>query len=126
MKETTKFTTVSEYIASFPPGTRAMLNQVRRTIKRAAPEAEEMISYNMPGYKLNGPLAYFAGYSKHIGFYPTPSGIKSFAKELSKYKGAKGSVQFPLDQPLPLDLIEKMVKHRAKEMEKKSRKINSK
>ncbi len=106
---------VDAYIASFPPATRELLEQVRATIQKAAPKAEEVISYQMPAYKYNGMLVYFAGYKQHIGFYPTASGIAAFKKELSGYKGARGSVQFPLDKPMPLALIAKMVKFRVKE-----------
>ena len=110
-----KFSTVDEYLSAFPAGTKKILQQVRKTIKQAAPGAEEVISYNMPAFKLNGMLVFFAGYENHIGFYPTPSGIEAFKKELSDYKQAKGSVQFPLDEPMPLDLITKIVKYRVKE-----------
>jgi uncharacterized protein YdhG (YjbR/CyaY superfamily) len=104
------------YIASFPKEVQQLLKQVRSTIKEAAPKAEELISYGMPAYKLNGrPLVYFAGYEHHIGFYPTPSAILAFKKELSIYKSAKGSVQFPLDKPMPVQLIKKMVKHKVAE-----------
>ena len=103
------------YIASFPKETQLMLNQVRETIKKAAPEAEEVISYNMPAYKQNGMLVYFAGYKNHIGFYPGVSPIIAFKKEISIYKNAKGSVQFPIDKPMPLDLVIKMVKLKVKE-----------
>jgi uncharacterized protein YdhG (YjbR/CyaY superfamily) len=116
-----KLTTVEEYIAGFPQEVRAILEEVRTTIQTAAPEAEESISYGMPAYKLNGrPLVYFAGYQKHIGFYATPTGHAAFSEEMSKYKQGKGSVQFPIDEPMPLDLISRMVKFRAKEnLEKK-------
>jgi uncharacterized protein YdhG (YjbR/CyaY superfamily) len=103
---------VSKYISGFPEETRQLLEQLRQTIRTAAPEAEEVISYSMPGYKMNGMLVWFAGYSRHIGFYPGASGIEAFKKELSVYKGAKGSVQFPLTKPLPLDLISEIVKFR--------------
>lgn len=106
---------IDEYIAGFPAATQKMLNQMRSTIKKAAPKAEEIISYKMPAYKLNGMLVYFAGYKNHIGFYAVPSGIAKFKKELSVYKGAKGSVQFPLTQPLPVELITKIVKFRVEE-----------
>ena len=106
---------VEEYISGFPAATKKALEQVRAAIIKAAPKAEEGISYAMPGYKLNGPLVYFAGYEKHIGFYATPSGHGAFEKELSKYKQGKGSVQFPLDEPMPLALITKIVKYRIKE-----------
>lgn len=110
-----KPTTVDEYIASFPKETQLILEQVRVCIKKAAPNAEEGIAYGMPAYKLNGPLVYFAGYKEHIGFYATPSGHDSFQKELSKYKMGKGSVQFPIEENIPLTLITKMVKYRVKE-----------
>ncbi len=106
---------IDAYIAGFPEETRVLLEQVRTTIRKAAPAAEEVISYQMPAFKLNGILVYFAAYSKHIGFYPTSSGITAFKKELSAYKGAKGSVQFPIDKPLPLNLISRIVKFRVEE-----------
>src|SRR5882757_9693943 len=106
---------VNEYIAAYPKETQKLIKQFRSTIKKAAPKAEEVISYGMPAYKLNGVLAWFAAHSKHIGFYPRVSGIEAFKKELSIYKGAKGSVQFPLDKPLPLGLVTRIVKFRAKE-----------
>jgi uncharacterized protein YdhG (YjbR/CyaY superfamily) len=106
---------VDGYIAGFPETTRALLMQMRETIRQAATEAEEVISYQMPAYKLAGMLVYFAGCEKHIGFYPTPSGIEAFKQELSGYKGAKGSVQFPVNEPLPLELITRIVKFRATE-----------
>jgi uncharacterized protein YdhG (YjbR/CyaY superfamily) len=116
MTKKATITTVDEYIASFPPSTQKLLKQIRSTIKKAAPDAIESISYGMPAYKINGkPLVYFAGYEKHIGFYATPSGHKAFAKELSKYKQGKGSVQFPINEKLPLALIEKIVQFRLKE-----------
>jgi uncharacterized protein YdhG (YjbR/CyaY superfamily) len=107
---------VDAYISGFPKKTQQLLKQVRTAIKEAAPKSEELISYAMPGYKLNGrPLVYFAGYEHHIGFYPTPTGIEPFKKELSIYKSAKGSVQFPIDKPMPLTLIKKMVKYKVAE-----------
>jgi uncharacterized protein YdhG (YjbR/CyaY superfamily) len=111
---------IAEYIAMFPKETQVLLQNVLTTIRKAAPEAEETISYQMPTFRLNGKnLVHFAAYKNHIGFYPTPSGIEAFKKELSVYDGAKGSVQFPIDQPMPLDLITKIVKFRVKEnMEK--------
>jgi len=106
--------TINEYIAGFPADIQLILNQVRATIQQAAPDAEESIGYGMPAYKLNGrPLVYFAGYKSHIGFYATPTGHSEFAKELSKYKQGKGSVQFPIDQPMPLELIAQIVEFRA-------------
>ncbi|MGN6164426.1 MAG: iron chaperone [Flavisolibacter sp.] len=105
----------NQYIATFPKETQQLLQQVRTTVIKAAPKAEEVISYGMPGFKLNGMLVWFAGYKNHIGFYPKASGIEAFKKELSVYKHAKGSVQFPLDKPLPLALITKIVKFRVAE-----------
>jgi uncharacterized protein YdhG (YjbR/CyaY superfamily) len=108
--------TIDEYIRSFPPEVQAILEKMRKTIRKAAPEAEEEIAYNMPAFKLNGkPLVYFAGFKNHIGFYPIPSGVEAFKKELSSYTMGKGSVQFPLDKPIPYDLVEKIVLFRVKE-----------
>lgn len=106
---------VDRYIAAFPPPTQNLLEQMRSTILKAAPGVEEVIGYKMPAYRLHDVLVYFAGYKGHIGFYPSGSGIAAFKKELSVYKGAKGSVQFPLDEPLPISLITKIVKLRVKE-----------
>ena len=111
----TKPKDTDEYIAGFPKEVQTLLEQVRAIIKKAAPKAEEVISYGMPAFKLNGMLVWFAAYRNHIGFYPKVSGIESFKKELSIYKGAKGSVQFPVDKPLPLGLITKIVKFRVTE-----------
>lgn len=114
---------IDKYISQFPKDTQQVLQQVRKAIQQAVPEAEESISYGMPGYKFNGkPLVYFAGYKNHIGFYATPSGHTAFAAALSKYKQGKGSVQFPLDQAMPLALITKIVKFRVKENQEKSNK----
>ena len=110
---------VSEYLEAFPPGMRKTLQQLRQTIKAAAPRAEEMISYRMPAYRYKGMLVYFGGYQNHIGFYPVSSAIAKFKNELSKYKTSKGTVQFSPDEPLPLGLIRKMVKFRVKENEEK-------
>jgi uncharacterized protein YdhG (YjbR/CyaY superfamily) len=112
--------TTDAYIANFPEDTQRVLQEIRTVIRKAAPEAEEVISYGMPAYKLNGMLVFFAAHDKHIGFYPTPSGIEKFKKELSVYKGAKGSVQFPLNEPLPVELIARIVKFRVKENLEKS------
>lgn len=110
------FKTVDDYINSFPEGVQKKLHQVRKIIKSAAPDAIEGFSYMMPAYKMNGkPLIYFAGYKNHIGFYATPTGHLAFANELSKYKQGKGSVQFPLDEPIPLALIRQIVKFRVLE-----------
>ncbi|MCE9539686.1 MAG: DUF1801 domain-containing protein [Bacteroidetes bacterium] len=106
---------IDEYIAGFPKDIQKILEQVRSTIKKAVPEAEETISYAIPTFTLNGNLVYFAAFKNHIGFYPAPRGNEAFKKELSTYKGGKGTVQFPIDKPLPLNLITKMVKFRAKE-----------
>ena len=111
----TKAKDIDHYIAGFPDDVREILEKVRATIKKAAPDAEESIGYGIPTYKLNGNLVHFGGFKKHIGFYPAPSGIKAFEEELSKYPGAKGSIQFPLDQPIPYALITKIVKYRIKE-----------
>lgn len=106
---------IDEYIAGFPQNIQTLLTQIRTTIQQAAPAAEEAIKYAMPTYILNGNLVHFAAFKNHIGFYPVPSGIEAFKKELSVYKGAKGSVQFPLDKPMPLNLIAKIVKFRVQE-----------
>ena len=108
-------TTIDEYIAGFPPDVQKILRQVRTTIRQAAPGAEETISYRMPTFTLLGYLVYFAGFKNHIGFYPIQTGIEKFKKELARYEQGKGSVQFPLDQPMPYDLIRKIVKFRVKE-----------
>jgi uncharacterized protein YdhG (YjbR/CyaY superfamily) len=106
------FSSIDEYIVTFPAETQKILEELRATIKAAAPEAKEKISYQMPTFDLNGNLVHFAAFKNHIGFYPTPSGIEAFKDELSIYEGAKGSVQFPIDKPMPLDLISKIVKYR--------------
>jgi uncharacterized protein YdhG (YjbR/CyaY superfamily) len=106
--------TIDEYIAGFPSDVQAILRKVRRTIRQAAPDAEEKISYQMPTFTLKGNLVYFAGFKKHIGFYPVPTGIEAFQKELSGYEQGKGSVRFPLDKPIPFDLIERIVRFRVK------------
>jgi uncharacterized protein YdhG (YjbR/CyaY superfamily) len=112
----TAIKSVDECIATYPAETQKLLKQIRATIRKAAPKAEELISYGMPGYKLNGkPLVYFSGFKNHIGFYATPTGHKAFKAELSKYKEGKGSVQFPIGEPMPLKLIEKIVKFRVQE-----------
>ena len=113
-------TTIDEYIKTFPADIQLILEKMRQTIRKAAPEAEETIAYQMPTFKLNGKnLVHFAAFKNHIGFYPTPSGIEAFNKELSPYKGAKGSVQFPIDKPIPFNLVEKIVIFRVKENLKK-------
>ena len=118
---------IDAYIANFPKDVQEILSELRATIRDAAPEAEETISYQMPTFRLKGNLVHFAAYKNHIGFYPTPSGIENFKKELSLYKGAKGSVKFPIDKPLPFDLISKIVKFRvAENLERATRKTKKK
>lgn len=106
---------IDEYIAGFPPDVQAVLQQVRETIRAAAPGAGETIAYQMPAFRLNGPLVYFGGFKEHIGFYPTPGGIEAFKEELASYKRAKGSVQFPLDRPIPYELIGRITAFRVQE-----------
>ena len=113
---------ITEYIAAFPKETQKVLKEVRATIKKAVPEAEEKISYGMPAFTYKGILVYFAGYKNHVGFYALPTGHAAFKKELSLYKTGKGSVQFPLEKPMPLNLITKMVKFRVKENMEKEKK----
>ncbi|CAN5515364.1 hypothetical protein BH11BAC3_BH11BAC3_24910 [soil metagenome] len=110
-----KSTAIDEYIATFPDSTQKILEKLRSVISKAAPEAEETINYGIPTFALKGNLVHFAAYKNHIGFYPAPSGIVAFKKELSVYDGAKGSIKFPIDQPLPFDLVTKIVKFRVTE-----------
>jgi uncharacterized protein YdhG (YjbR/CyaY superfamily) len=107
--------TIDSYISSFPPDIRLKLERIRRTIRNAAPGAQEAISYGMPAFKRNGILVYFAAFKNHIGFFPTSSGILAFRKELASYDISKGTVRFPLDRPIPFDLIRKIVVYRVKE-----------
>jgi uncharacterized protein YdhG (YjbR/CyaY superfamily) len=111
---------IDEYIASFPRNVQVALNEIRNTITKAAPDAEEAIKYRIPTFVLHGNLVHFAAFTNHIGFYPAPSAVEAFKQELSRYKSAKGSVQFPIDKPMPLKLIERIVKFRAKEARGKS------
>lgn len=111
---------VDEYVAAQPKSIRVILNKLRATIKAGAPKAEEVISYQMPAYKHHGMLVYFAAWPKHIGFYPTPGGIKAFEKELSAYEGSKGAIKFPIDKTIPFSLIRKIVKYRVQENEMKA------
>jgi uncharacterized protein YdhG (YjbR/CyaY superfamily) len=111
----------AEYVSGFPPKTQKALRQLRATIRKAAPQAEEVISYGIPAFKLNGVIAYFAAYPRHVGFYPRTWATPALRKELSKYKGGKGSVRFPLEEPLPLGLIARIVKFRAAEDRKGAR-----
>lgn len=128
MKENTPpVSTIDDYIAEFPPEIQDILQKIRKTIKTAAPDAEEKISYQMPTFVLYGNLVHFAAFKNHIGFYPTPSGIVEFKDELVEYVSAKGSIQFPLTKPIPYDLISRIVRYRVAEnarkaYEKKNRK----
>ena len=116
------FKTIDEYIEAFPTNVQSILEKLRLTIRKAAPGSVETISYGMPTFKLNGKgLVYFAGFKNHIGFYPVPSGIEAFKNELAAYKQGKGSVQFPLDQPIPYDLVRRIVVFRVKENREKKR-----
>jgi uncharacterized protein YdhG (YjbR/CyaY superfamily) len=115
-----QFKTIDEYIRIFPKDIQSILEKIRQIIRKAAPGAVEAISYQIPTFKLNDEnLVHFAAFKNHIGFYPAPSSIEAFKKELSQYKGAKGSVQFPLDKPIPYDLLEKIVMFRTNEILKK-------
>jgi len=109
--------TIDEYIAVFPKEVQEVLEKIRSAIRESAPKAEEAISYGIPAFRLNGSRGsvYFAGWKNHIGFYPTPSGIEAFKKELAPFKQEKGSVQFPLDKPIPYDLVKKIVRYRVTE-----------
>ncbi len=117
-----KVENVDAYIADFPPEVREKLIEMRTAIKNAEPMAAETISYAIPAYKFNGPLVYFAGDAKHIGLYPGAGAIETFADELVDYKISKGTVQFPLDRPLPLDLVTKIVGYRVKQNLEKTKK----
>jgi uncharacterized protein YdhG (YjbR/CyaY superfamily) len=109
------FTSIDEYIAAFPKETQKILKEIRAAIKAAAPNAEEKISYQMPTFFLNGNLIHFAAFKNHIGIYPTPSGTEAFKEEISRYQGAKGSIRLPIDEPMPLKLISRIVKFRVAE-----------
>lgn len=115
------FQSLDDYIATFPADTQKMLEELRRTIKEAAPEAEERISYNMPTFTLHGKyLIYFAGWKNHISIYPIPGGSAAFNKQVSQYTAGKGTLKFPLDKPIPLKLITRMVKYRVAEEQKRT------
>ena len=114
--------TMDDYIQDQPAGRRKVLKSLRAAIRAAAPKAAETINYGIPTFQLNGNLVHFAAFEKHIGFYPTPSGIAAFKKELSRYVSAKGSVQFPLDQPMPMALIKRIVRFRVKEQTQRAKK----
>ncbi|WP_054027181.1 iron chaperone [Bacillus sp. FJAT-28004] len=109
------FETIDQYIANYSPEIQDILEKIRGVIKEAAPEATEKIGYQMPTFVLHGNLVHFAAYKNHIGLYPAPSGIEAFKQQLSPYKGAKGSIRFPLDQPIPYELISEIVKYRVAE-----------
>jgi uncharacterized protein YdhG (YjbR/CyaY superfamily) len=111
-----------DYIASFSADVQVLLQQMRSAIKQAAPDAEEIISYSMPAFRLNGMLVWFAAHTSHIGLYPRGSGIEEFAVPLKGYKVSKGTIQFPLDKPLPVDLISRIVQFRVEENLRKGRK----
>lgn len=117
--EKTEYRSIDEYIGTFSPAVQELLQAIRTTIRKHAPEAKETISYGMPTFKSTENLVHFAAYDHHIGFYPTASGIQAFQTEISKYKWAKGSVQFPLSEPIPFDLIERMVAYRVMEAKAK-------
>ena len=119
-KTTITYTTINQYIAGFPKEIQSILKKLRKVIKDAAPDAQERISYRMPAFYLKGNLVYFAAFKKHIGFYPTASGIAAFKKEISAFNNSKGAVQFPVDKPLPYDLIRKIVEFRVLENLKKA------
>jgi uncharacterized protein YdhG (YjbR/CyaY superfamily) len=113
--ERRRFKTVDDYIASFPAATQAILEGLRRVIRESAPGAEEAISYGIPTFKLNGNLVHFAAYKRHIGFYPTASGIAAFKNDLASYRLSKGTVQFPLDRAIPFRIVKRIVRYRVKE-----------
>lgn len=117
----TAVNTIDEYIATFPVDIQELLKQMRSTIAKAAPKAEEAIKYAIPTFILNGNLVHFAAFKNHIGFYPAPSGIEAFKKEVAEYEAGKGSLQFPLDKPLPLSLVTKIVKYRVAQNLEKSK-----
>lgn len=121
-----KFETIDDYIKTFPKDIQKILESVRLTIRKAAPKAQEAISYQIPTFKLNGNLVHFAAFKNHISIYPAPRGVQEFKKDLSGYEGGKGTVQFPLDKPLPLSLITSIVKYRMKINFEKTNKKKSK
>ncbi len=113
-------TTIDEYIEGFPDDIQEILTKVRKTVRQAAPEADETISYQIPTFRLNGSLVHFAAFKNHLGFYPTPSGTKAFQSQLAPYKHGKGTIRFPFDQPIPYDLITDIVKFRVQENQAKA------
>jgi uncharacterized protein YdhG (YjbR/CyaY superfamily) len=116
------YESIDAYIATFPDEIQTILQKLRQTIQDAAPDAAEAISYQMPTFKLHGNLVHFAAFKKHIGLYPTPSGVDAFEQELAPYKKAKGSIQFPLDQPIPYELVTKIVEYRMQEQQARKKK----
>jgi uncharacterized protein YdhG (YjbR/CyaY superfamily) len=114
--------TIDDYIDTFPLNVQRKLRELRRTIRKAAPKAEETISYQIPAFKLNGNLVYFAAFKNHIGLYPTTSAMRAFKKELSKYETSKGTVRFPMNKPIPLGSVERIVRYRVRENSEKRRK----
>ena len=119
----TKSTTIDEYIAQCPPEVQPVLEKIRATVKEEAPQAVERISYGMPGFYQNGMLVWFVAHEHHIGFYPTGEGIEAFKDEIDRYKWSKGAVQFPSDQPIPYDLIRRMVRYRLEQNAKKRSRV---
>jgi uncharacterized protein YdhG (YjbR/CyaY superfamily) len=111
----TGFKTIDEYIESFPNDIQATLSELRQAVREAAPQAQEAISYQMPAFKQNGILVYFAAFKTHIGFFPTASGVETFKEKLSAYETSKGTIRFPIDKPLPLELVKEIVRFRVKE-----------
>jgi uncharacterized protein YdhG (YjbR/CyaY superfamily) len=121
LKQTKKYNTVDQYIADFPKDVQPVLQELRSTIKKVAPQAEEVISYNMPAFRQDGVLVYYAANKAHIGFYPLPSAIVAFKKELEPYVTSKGAIQFPLDKKLPVALVKNIVKFRVLENKEKKK-----
>jgi uncharacterized protein YdhG (YjbR/CyaY superfamily) len=124
ISKVTNFNTVDAYIAGFPIEIQKRLNDLRATIRKTAPQAEEVISYQMPAYKYKGMLLYFAAHKNHIGFYPASTGIEAFKNELSQYKRSKGTIQFPHDKPMPMKLITQIIKFRIIENDEKAERKN--
>jgi uncharacterized protein YdhG (YjbR/CyaY superfamily) len=116
------YTSIDQYISTFPVSTQEILHELRAAIRESAPDAGEKISYQMPTFFQNGNLVHFAAYKNHIGFYPTPSGVRAFEAELKNYKTSKGAIQFPIDQPIPIELIKRIVKFRVQENSARSKK----
>ena len=118
MTTSIKFKTVDEYLSALPANTKSILKEVRQTIKQAVPQAEEVISYNIPAFKLHGGLIWYAAWKEHISLYPRTARMETFIKGLAEYEGSKGTIIFPIDRPMPFDLIRKIVKFRVQEMKK--------